>query len=103
MINQEPGPGIPRHPLVLSKNACFALCVEYKWFGGGGYVIQSYVIAAVPYKDGGMWQLAGVVSKDGKEHRFVRADKFNSPDEAADIAISKGQLIVDQSGDSIFK
>jgi hypothetical protein len=63
---------------------------------------KGYVIDAQPYKDGGQWQLAGRISKDGKEHRFVRADKFTSAEEAADIAISKGQLIVDQSGDRIF-
>jgi hypothetical protein len=63
---------------------------------------KGYVIDAVPYKDGGQWQLAGRISKDGKEYKFVRADKFTSKDEAADIAISKGQLIIDQSGDSMF-
>jgi hypothetical protein len=63
---------------------------------------KGYVIDAMPYKDGGQWQLAGRIAKDGKEHRFVRADKFSSKEEAADIAISKGQLIIDQSGDSIF-
>jgi hypothetical protein len=64
---------------------------------------KGYVIGAVPYKDGGQWQLAGRISKDGKEHNFVRADKFSSKEEAADIAISKGQLIIDQSGESIFR
>jgi hypothetical protein len=63
---------------------------------------KGYVIDAKPYKDGGQWQLAGRISKDGKEHNFVRADKFSSADEAADIALSKGQLIIDQSGERIF-
>jgi hypothetical protein len=63
---------------------------------------KGFVIDAVPYKDGGQWQLAGRISKDGKEHKFVRADKFSSQEEAADIAISKGQLIVDQSGERMF-
>lgn len=64
---------------------------------------KGYMIEAVPYKDGGQWQLAGVITKDGKSHRFVRADKFSNREEAADIAMSKGQLIVDQLGDSMFK
>lgn len=67
---------------------------------------KGYVIEAVPFADGGQFQLAGLISKtiDGvrKEHRFIRADKFQSRDDAADIAISKGQLIVDQSGDRMF-
>ena len=63
---------------------------------------KGYVIEARPYKDGAQWQLAGRISKDGKVHNFVRADKFSSKDEAADIAMSKGQLIVDQSGERMF-
>ena len=64
---------------------------------------KGFMIEAAPYKDGGQWQLAGVISKDGKSHRFVRADKFSDRDEAADIAMSKGQLIVDQLGEGMFK
>jgi hypothetical protein len=63
---------------------------------------KGYVIDAMPYKDGGQWQLAGRISKDGKDHRFVRADKFASLEECSDCAISKGQLIVDQSGERMF-
>ncbi len=85
-----------------------------KWFGGGegsGGVAKAlksleykgYLIEAVPFKDGGQWQLAGRISKDGKEHKFVRADKFSDVNDAAEIALSKGQLIVDQSGDRMFQ
>jgi hypothetical protein len=84
-----------------------------KWFGGGEtggaakhvktLDYKGFVIEAVPYKDGGQWQLAGRISKDGKEHRFVRADKFTSAEEAADIALAKGQIIIDQSGERIFQ
>jgi hypothetical protein len=63
---------------------------------------KGYLIEAMPYKDGAQWQLAGRITKDGREHKFVRADKFSDRDEASDIAISKGQLIVDQSGERIF-
>ena len=63
---------------------------------------KGFLIEATPYKDGAQWQLAGRITKDGREHQFVRADKFSSKDEAADIAIAKGQLIVDQSGERIF-
>jgi hypothetical protein len=86
-----------------------------KLFGGGSgqgagpaktLEYKGYLIEATPFPDGGQFQLAGVISKviDGarKEHKFIRADKFQSKDDAADIAISKGQLIIDQSGDRIF-
>jgi hypothetical protein len=90
-----------------------AMAFWSKWFGGGesgnapakatkSLEHKGFLIEAVPYKEGGQWQLAGRISKDGKEHRFVRADKFSSAEEAADIALSKGQLIIDQSGERIF-
>jgi hypothetical protein len=63
---------------------------------------KGFVVEARPYKEGAQWQLAGRISKDGKFHNFVRADKFSSKEEAADVAMSKGQLIIDQSGDRIF-
>jgi hypothetical protein len=63
---------------------------------------KGFIISAVPYKEGGQYQLAGEISKDGKTHRFVRADKFSDANEAADVALAKGQLIVDQQGDRMF-
>jgi hypothetical protein len=63
---------------------------------------KGYMIEAAPFKEGGQWQLAGRISKDGKEHKFIRADKFTDRDECAEIALAKGQLIIDQSGDRMF-
>jgi hypothetical protein len=84
-----------------------------KWFSssgdGGGEAkpirseeYKGYLIEAKPFKDGGQYQLSGTISKDGKVHKFIRADKFQDADECAGIAISKGQLIVDQMGDRMF-
>jgi hypothetical protein len=88
-----------------------------KLFGGGGSENDSaktskslehkgFMIEAKPYKEGGQFQLAGVISKevDGvrREHRFVRADRFTSSDEAAEIALSKGRQIIDEQGEKIF-
>ena len=89
-----------------------------KLFGGGSSGSDSgkplkalehkgFMIEARPYKEGGQFQLAGVISKeiDGmrKEHRFIRADRFTSIDEAADIAIAKGRQIIDEQGENIFR
>ena len=63
---------------------------------------KGYLIESAPFKAAGGWQLAGTVSKDGKVHKFVRADQFASKDEAAEFAIGKGQLIVDQLGEAMF-
>jgi hypothetical protein len=79
-------------------------------FGGGvgqpaaskSLEYMGFLITAEPYKDGGQYQLAGVITKDGMSHRFVRADKFTDAGEAADFALAKGQLIVDQQGDRMF-
>jgi hypothetical protein len=64
---------------------------------------NGYLISAEPFKEGGQWQLAGRITKEGKEHRFIRADKFSDKDDCAEIAIAKGQLIVDQLGERMFK
>ena len=63
---------------------------------------KGYMIKAAPFKAPGGWQLAGNVSKDGKVHKFVRADQFADRDEAATFALTKGQLIVDQLGNAMF-
>ena len=83
----------------------------HKWFGTAAtddtpvksVEYKGFTIEARPYKEGGQFQLAGEILKDGKTYRFVRADKFTDKVEAADIAIAKGQLIIDQQGESIFK
>jgi hypothetical protein len=88
-----------------------------KLFGGGGATAaaksvksadhKGFTIEARPYKEGGQFQLAGVISKeiDGvrKEHPFVRADRFTSIDEAAEIALVKGRQIIDEQGENIFR
>lgn len=67
---------------------------------------NGYRIEAQPYPEGGQFQLAGTISKeiDGvrKEHRYVRADRFASIEDAAEYTILKGKQIVDQQGDRIF-
>lgn len=67
---------------------------------------KGFMIEARPYKEGGQFQLAGVITKeiDGvrKEHKFVRADRFAGLDEAADIALAKGRQIIDERGDKVF-
>jgi hypothetical protein len=86
-----------------------------KLFGGGGdsggAPVRSaehngYTIEARPYQEGGQYQVAGTISKQvgeaRKEHRFIRADRFPTVEEAADFALMKGRQIVDQQGDRIF-
>ena len=67
---------------------------------------KGFTIEARPYKDGGQYQLAGLVWKevDGvrKEHRFIRADRFSGAEEAATIALMKGRQMIDERGERLF-
>ena len=67
---------------------------------------KGFTIEARPYKESGQFQVAGVIAKgEGearKEHKFIRADRFPSIEEAADFALMKGRQIVDQQGDRVF-
>ena len=61
----------------------------------------------MPYPEQGQYQVAGVISKqvggEKREHRFVRADRFATVEEAAEFAIHKGRQIIDQQGDRLFQ
>lgn len=90
-----------------------------KLFGGGGnggggeppaapgVEHNGFTIRATPYQEGGQWQLCGVIEKtiDGvpKSHRLVRADRFAGRDEAAEAAVRKAKLLIDQQGEKIFR
>lgn len=67
---------------------------------------KGFVIEARPYREGGRYQTAGIISKDvegvRREHKFIRADCFTTLDEAADFALFKGRQIVDEQGDRLF-
>ena len=86
--------------------------------GGGGSAAQApaaaakkmehkgFVVAATPFKEGGQFQTCGVVSKEiggvMKEHKFIRADRFQSLDEAIECTLRKGCQIVDEQCDRLF-
>jgi hypothetical protein len=86
-----------------------------KLFGGGGEKPapagksaehKGFTIIAAPFAEGGQFQTCGVIRKEiagaVKEHRFIRADKFASREDAEDHAIRKGMQIVDEQGDRLF-
>jgi hypothetical protein len=91
-----------------------------KLFGGGGGGSESaaetkplkqiehkgFTIRATPFKAEGQFQTCGVISKQvggvDKEHRFIRADRFASIDDAVDVAIRKGQQMIDEQGERMF-
>ncbi|MDQ0472919.1 HlyU family transcriptional regulator [Labrys wisconsinensis] len=67
---------------------------------------KGFVIRAMPFKENGQFQTAGLIVKeiDGvvKEHKFIRADRHASQDEAVEFSFSKGRQIIDEQGDRLF-
>ena len=68
---------------------------------------NGFLIRATPFKAEGQFQTAGVVSKEVggviKEHKFIRADRFASLEDAADMALRKGRQLVDEQGERLFE
>ena len=88
-----------------------------KLFGGGApakpdnapaatEAYEGFTIHATPYQENGQWQMCGVIEKEiggeMKAHRFVRADRFSSRDEAVPFTMIKARQIIDQMGDKLF-
>lgn len=68
---------------------------------------NGFKILAQPYKAEGGYQTAGLVTKgEGeakREHRFVRADRFPSLDDATEFSLRKGRQLVDEQGERMFR
>lgn len=86
-----------------------------KLFGGGSQTAEApgepvehkgYTILPTPFLEGGQFQTCGVISKEingeVKEHRFIRADRFSSKEDAVEVTIRKAQQVIDEQGDRIF-
>ena len=67
---------------------------------------NGFTIRAAPYKAEGQYQTAGIIEKDvggvRKEHKFIRADRHASLDDAVEFSLSKAKQIVDQQGERMF-
>jgi hypothetical protein len=67
---------------------------------------NGFTIRAVPYKAEGQYQTAGTIEKEiagvRKEHKFIRADRHASYEDAVEFSIGKARQIIDQQGDRMF-
>jgi len=67
---------------------------------------EDCLIIPAPQSSGGTWRVAGTITKeiDGEtlERPFVRADTFNSEDDAVKFTLQKGRQIIEQNGKSLF-
>ena len=56
--------------------------------------------------EGGGYLLKGTISRtvngDVRVHEFLRADRFNSAEEAVGVTLRKGRQIIDERGDKVF-
>jgi len=69
-------------------------------------VYQDFRIYIEPIKEGGGFRLAARIEKtiDGevKSHKMIRADTFQSAEQAHKPTLAKAKLMIDQRGDAIF-
>ena len=69
--------------------------------------IDGVRVEATPMPEGGQFRLAAKLSKeiDGatREHTLIRADLFQSRDEAARMAIQKARQVIAEQGDRLFE
>lgn len=67
---------------------------------------KDFKITATPFSEAGQFQTCGVITKEingvVKEHRFIRADRFASQEDAVNIIFMKGRQIIDEQGDRLF-
>jgi hypothetical protein len=67
---------------------------------------KGFTLRATPLPVGSEFQLAGQIEKtiggELKVHKFVRADRLSSRDEAVNFALAKARLIVDEQGERVF-
>ena len=67
---------------------------------------NGFTIRAAPYKAEGQYQTAGTITKDvggvAKEHKFIRADRHASYDDAVEFSLAKARQIIDQQGERMF-
>lgn len=67
---------------------------------------DGFLIRATPFTEGGQYQTCGIITKevDGvmKEHKFIRADRFASREDAVEVTIRKARQLIDQQGERIF-
>lgn len=62
-----------------------------------GFTIRYLVMPA-----GSEFQLSGKIEKDGREHAFIRADRFGSKTDAQSATMAKGRQIIDEQGERVF-
>ena len=77
--------------------------------GSAGATLEhkGFLITAAPFRNEGQFQTAGTITKEVggemKEHKFIRADRHASHEDAVTFSLSKGRQIVDEQGERLFR
>ncbi len=70
---------------------------------------KGFTITPQPIAAQGQFRVAALIEKAGEEgqevrqHHFIRSDTVTNADQAAELAISKCKVFIDQLGEGIFK
>jgi hypothetical protein len=74
---------------------------------GAAEEYKGFAIRAAPYKSEGQFQTAGIIEKEiagvRREHKFIRADRHASYDDAVAFSLSKARQLVDEQGEQMFE
>ena len=76
--------------------------------GPAGAAVEhnGFRIRPAPFSADGQFQTAGIIEKDFpdgvKEHRFIRAERHASREDAESFSVTKGRQIIDERGDKVF-
>ena len=84
-----------------------------KLFGGGApakdvepETYEGFRIFAEPAREGSGYRLAARIEKEiggeTRSHQLIRADVFNSEDEAVKYSVAKAKQMIDQMGEGLF-
>jgi hypothetical protein len=67
---------------------------------------NGFTIRAAPFKSEGQYQTAGIIEKEiggvRKEHRFIRADRHATYEDAVAFSLTKARQIIDLQGERMF-
>ena len=70
-------------------------------------IYKDFTILADPAREGGRFRIGARIEKEiGGElwsHHMIRADTFDSADEARQMTLRKAKLLIDQCGDKLFE
>ena len=69
-------------------------------------IVEGVRVIATPMPEGGQFRLAATLQKEiggeMREHRLIRADLFQTRDEAASMAVAKARQVIAEQGDRLF-